>query len=191
MRALNHLKLPAALTGWLHERLEWAMYSMLYANDAVLVIEIDLAGEVKLSLDEVRPTPALSLANLCVTNNVDKTESSLYVTGVQVDGQPLAGDVWIEAAAVIKMGTEEPGADQSFASPEIYTATATLCSDLAQTLGYAVKACPLLLDEVTVAAEQGRAFFISDEFGFIPIGVVTDEETSATARLAGAFAKLW
>ncbi|MCL2136388.1 MAG: hypothetical protein FWH40_02530 [Coriobacteriia bacterium] len=71
MRDLSKLNLPNSLTAWVHERLEWAMLNLLTkGSEAVLVLHIDPAHEVRLSLDDVREAPALTLDDLCVADGL-------------------------------------------------------------------------------------------------------------------------
>lgn len=191
MRALRQLELPDALLGWVHERLEWAMINMLAkGTEAVLVLNIDPSAEVTLSLDQLREPPLISLDDIRAADN------SLYVEKPAVspddsltgssDAQALTGDIWIEHDGVLYACTEL-----------VYTATSTLCRDLATTLGYTVVDGLQTVEAISQAAAQGQAFVISDEFGFLPIAASIDRtitkppDASATARIQEAFAKLW
>jgi hypothetical protein len=191
MRALRQLELPDALLGWVHERLEWAMINMLAkGTEAVLVLNIDPSAEVTLSLDQLREPPLICLDDIRTANNslyVEKpaaspADSDIASSYVQV----LAGDIWIEHDEVLCACTEL-----------VYTATSTLCRDLATTLGYTVVDGLQSVEVISQAAVQGQAFVISDEFGFLPIAtgidhaIIKPPEASATARIQEAFAKLW
>jgi len=173
-RAIRQLKLPDALLGWVHERLEWAMFNMLSSDsEAVLVLNIDPATEVRLTLEEVREIPELSVDDLRLEDG--------FCVGVTFDGDDLAGDIWIEQDGSFTAGARE-----------IHTATSTLCRDLVQTLGYQQRAELLNVDAVQAASQHGQAFLISDEFGFVPIGSPElIEDGSATGRIRDAFARLW
>ena len=120
MRALEPLGLPDPLMGWIHERLEWALGSMLgggaavagagggLAGDAggglagggaegagggegVLVLRVDAGTEVTMTLEGLREKPRLSRRDLVVVDG--------FVIGVRYEGQPLAGTVWLERCA--------------------------------------------------------------------------------------------
>ncbi|MDR2957839.1 MAG: hypothetical protein LBU61_06670 [Coriobacteriales bacterium] len=188
MRALNRLGLTEALIGWIHERLEWAMLNMLETStEAVLVLSIDPAAEVRLSLEEVQPAPQLNTSDLCIKQG--------RVTGIYSAGQLLAGDVWLAQDGQLLASTDE-----------VYTATSTLCQDLATTLGVRVLVEPQVLSAVQQAAGLGKAFLIVDEFGFIPISQsqepvstsytatnipINSTSSSITERIRQAFARLW
>ena len=77
LRSLEPLDLPDPLMGWIHERLEWAISNMLYDNaKGVLVLKIDKAHEVTITLDDFRLLPALDCKNLLVENG--------FITGVRL-----------------------------------------------------------------------------------------------------------
>ena len=176
MRSLDGLDLPPALIGWIHERLEWAMLSMLQNDsEAVLVIEIDPVDGVRMSLDKTQDMPVLTAADCRVEEGL--------VVGADVGGQQqrLTGDVWLERDGALYASV-----------PDVISATSTLCRDVAQTLGFTVSVGLLALAEVERAASLGSAFLISDEFGFIPIGELAGLEDAPIAnRIREAFGKLW
>ena len=177
MRALSRLDLPDALMAWVHERLEWAMINMLTSgSEAVLVLGIDSATEVQLSLEDIRKKPILESADLMVHGDT--------VTGVYSDGQPIAGDIWIEQNGVLVSCVSD-----------VFTATSTLCRDLATTLGFEVEIGQQPFPVVQKAAGRGQAFVVSDEFGFLPISSqgkgATEAEGTITKRMREAFEKLW
>ncbi|MCL2631470.1 MAG: hypothetical protein FWD45_00015 [Coriobacteriia bacterium] len=216
MRALAKLELPDALIGWIHERLEWAMLSMLRkGQEAVLVLHIDPASEVRLTMDEPRQPPPLSPSDLRTEQGfvvglnrsyLDLTDTNIFVDKTSLacaesdqgageakalpaeSDQPtrppepiLAGDVWIERDDILIASV-----------CEIYTATSTLCRDLATTLGIEVQTELQTPEQVQKAAQMNQAFLITDEFGFLPIGSGSSEETStATKRICDAFTRLW
>ncbi|MDR3037227.1 MAG: hypothetical protein LBU31_02295 [Coriobacteriales bacterium] len=175
LRSLEPLGLPAPLRAWLHERLEWAASNMLNENsEGVLVIAIDPATDIVVSLDKLREPPHLTTADLVFAAGTGA------ITGVQHEGAPLAGDVWLERDDVL------------YASCDALTsATGTLARDLAQTLNITVVVCP----QQAVAIQDSSAFLISDEFGFVPLATPTPTPThrapSASQRLRECFDKLW
>jgi len=179
------------------------MYSMLMSNEAVLVLEIDLSSEVKVSLQSVTSPPIIGISDLFMIeagsqngesrkDSPDKRTADTPTThrapGVMINGMQLAGDIWVEHSDPTRLVINNDAA---------HSATSTLCSDIAQVLGIEVCASILPLEEVSTAALEQRAFFISDEFGFLPIGEMDTNDAddsgdiSATRRIAKAFAKLW
>jgi hypothetical protein len=173
--------------GWAHERLEWAMLNMLSRDsEAVLVLSIDLDGEMRMSFEGLCEMPQLGAEDLL--------EGDGLVVGVAHDGQALAGDVWLEL-----------GGRLYASAAAVTSATGTLAIDLAQTLGIEVEVGLQPLPLVRQAACDGRAFLISDEFGLVPIGEAAGGPAGAAAgagpgpagaagaaaRIQAAFAKLW
>ncbi|MCL2883592.1 MAG: hypothetical protein FWF30_03895 [Coriobacteriia bacterium] len=225
LRALRALELPEPLMGWIHERLEWALINMLEGKrEAVLVLDIDLAAEVKLSLEGVRTAPRLCVGDLEAvgaagtggagaasaagagaagvgTVGAGAAGMDDLVGGLTVADEQLVGTVWIE---------RESGLLAS--ATQLNWAADTLCFDLATTLAHGQKrepiVQPLSFNSVAQAAAAGQAFFISDEFGFLPIhpdapsfGASSDASTGQTSAwvtqsallqsLAAGFAKVW
>lgn len=172
LNSLESLNLPAPLMGWIHERLEWATINMLNQDsEGVLVLNIDTETEVVASLEELRDPPTLTVSDLTLTDGL--------IAGVQLNGEPLQGVVWVEREGMLYAS-----------APELITATATLARDLAQTLKLPVETQAQTLEQ----AQGSSLFFISDEFGFIPIqqaNATPSNETPATAKLQECFAKLW
>jgi len=172
IRALGALELPEALVGWVLERLDWAVMNMLGpGSEAVLVVELDRAREARMSLAEVAPPPSLGAGDL--------VEEQGFVLGAAVGAEPLAGDVWLELDGALAAST-----------PEVTSGTGTLGLDVARTLGIP---CEVGLQPLAVArqaAEAGRAFLLSDEFGFVPIGAAPAASGPA-ARMREAFSRLW
>jgi hypothetical protein len=181
LRALKALNLPDPLMAWLLQRLEWATGSLLNKEEeGVLVLSIDPEKDVVVSLDAVREKPMLTSEHLVIEDG--------FVIGVQCEGTPLEGSVWFEYGGMLYASCEE-----------LTTATGTLVRDLAQTLGLPVEVCPQRSACATAAPATTSAtatpattaiFFISDEFGFVPIHNAL-APSSATARIEECFAKLW
>jgi hypothetical protein len=193
--------------GWIGERLEWAVDNLFNKDsEGVLVLRINPENDVTLSLDEVREAPHLTTSDLLVENDV--------IVGVQYDGEPVAGTVWLERDGVLCASCDE-----------LVSATGTLVRDLAATLGLPVEVLPQRQADATGANDEtdasdandtndtndtrgSSAFLISDEFGFVPIwgdvaaGIAETAEITETAEAAAApptatewikdcFAKLW
>ena len=177
IRELEGLGLPAPLMGWVHERLDWAVANMLSRDsDAVLVLDVDPATEVKLSLEEPRPAPALSATDLLVADGL--------VCGIKHDGEQLAGSVWAERDGQLLAGRTK-----------LVTATETLVGDLASTLGM-----PLLLQPLAMGDDRavGAAhllhiswFLISDEFGFIPIEPYDASKSPLAEKIRQGLSRMW
>ena len=155
--------------GWIHERLEWAVANMFASDsDGVLVLSIDPAREVTVSLDDVRETPVLGCENLVVEEGV--------IAGAQYEGERLAGTVWLEHD------------DTLFAScRELISATETLARDLVTTLRLTLNVQPQPIDVL----QSSTAFLISDEFGLVMIQECPEDKAPATAKLKECFSKLW
>lgn len=170
LRSLEPLNLPHPLLGWVHERLEWALANMLSASsEGVLVLSIDPATEVTMSLDMVRETPSLSSDDLIVKEG--------FITGVQQGGSPLEGSVWLERDGMLYASCQE-----------LTTATGTLARDLAQTFKLPVSIRPQRPEDT----RQAALFLISDEHGFVPIQPASNcAAAPATAKLQECFSKLW
>jgi hypothetical protein len=181
LRALKTLNLSDPLMAWLLQRLEWATDRLLNKDDeGVLVLSIDPEKDVVVSLDAVRGKPMLTSEHLVIEDG--------FVTGVRHEGVLLEGSVWFEYEGVLHASCEK-----------LTTATGTLVRDLAQTLGLPVEVCPQrsacataapATTSATAAPATTAIFFISDEFGFVPIHNAP-VPSSATARIEECFAKLW
>ncbi|MCL1847195.1 MAG: hypothetical protein FWF91_04435 [Coriobacteriia bacterium] len=171
LRSLEPLNLPEPLMGWIHERLEWAALNMLGSDtEGVLVLNIDPAQEVTVLLDAVREAPALSREDLLVEDGL--------IVGAQSGGETLEGTVWLERVD----GTLQASGER------LYTATATLASDLCTTLKLPLEVKPQSLEAFDSAA---AAFLISNEFGFIAIKDNPSKPAPATEKLKECFSKLW
>jgi len=182
LRALKTLELPEPLLGWIHERLEWALLNMLKDDsEAVLVLDIDPAAEVKLTLEDLRAAPHLCAADI---DSQDDLAGDLTVD-LNQGGEKLTGSIWLERDGGLFASTSQ-----------IYRATDTLCYDLAKTLGHEPTVQPQTLETVELAIASGNVFFISDEFGFLPIWPGPDEVDVLTIsplveKLRAGFSKLW
>ncbi|MCL1879287.1 MAG: hypothetical protein FWF71_01505 [Actinomycetia bacterium] len=201
LRALRQMDLPEPLLGWIHERLEWAMLNMLEdKGEAVLVLDIDPKREARISLDNLREAPMLTVTDLRVVDGLvcglglddpalasDSAAAADRSLSAHVgSGQPYRGDIWVERDSTLCASCSE-----------LASATATLCSDLANTLNFPVEIKPQRSEDVEAAANKGGCFFISDEFGLVPV-TASDQQTPAAAgeapiskRLREAFAKLY
>jgi hypothetical protein len=184
LRALKALNLPDPLTAWLLQRLEWATDSLLNKEEeGVLVLSIDPEKDVVVSLDAVQDKPILTSEHLVIEDG--------FVTGVRHEGAPLEGSVWFEYEGVLHASCEK-----------LTAATGTLVRDLAQTLGLPVEICPQrgAAPPASPAPPATAVFFISDEFGFVPIhdssvstrpSTIDAQSAPATAQIEKCFAKLW
>ncbi|HBT95937.1 MAG TPA: hypothetical protein DEB24_07640 [Coriobacteriia bacterium] len=151
------------------ERLEWAITNMLHkGTEAVLVLSLDPAKEVTISLDELQETPRLTKADLI--------EEDGFIVGVQKDGTPIAGSVWLE-----KDGTLYASAT------ELYSATDTLAADLLKTLKISAIIEPQRLE----GNEWDSIFLISDEFGFVHFGENDEKVAPGSMKLEECFSRLW
>ena len=169
LRSLEPLGLPEPLMGWIHERLEWAVDNMLASDsEGVLVLNVDPVREVKVSLEELRETPALGSESLLVKEGL--------ITGIGFEGETLAGTVWLEYDGRLHASCEK-----------LVSATETLARDLADTLGI-----PLIIQPQPIeVAENSTTFLISDEFGLVLIGDHPEDTAPATTKLQECFLKLW
>jgi len=168
LRSLEPLGLPEPLMGWIHERLEWAVDNMLASDsEGVLVLNVDPAREVKVSLEELRETPALGSESLLVEEGL--------IIGVEFEGETLAGTVWLEYDNKLHASCKK-----------LVSATETLARDLVDTLGIPLSVQPQPIE----AAEGSSVFLISDEFGLVMIGNRLVGAAPATIKLQECFAKL-
>jgi len=169
LRSLEPLCLPEPLMGWIHERLEWAVDNMLASDsEGVLVLNVDPAREVKVSLEELRETPVLGNGSLLVKDGL--------IAGVVFEGETMAGTVWLEYEGKLHASCEK-----------LVSATETLARDLAKTLGF-----PLITQPQPIEAIEGSSIFlISDEFGLIMIRDQPEGTAPATTKLQECFSRLW
>ncbi|MDR3053724.1 MAG: hypothetical protein LBU48_07685 [Coriobacteriales bacterium] len=170
LNALAPLDLPAPLMGWIHERLEWAALNLLdQCSEGVLVLNIDPATEVVVSLEPLRETPQLTLDNLLVVDGV--------ITGAHIDGEQLEGVIFIEQSGVVQAS-----------ATRLVTAASTLARDLLTTLGYAVELQPVDATDFSVSS----VLLISDEFGAVPLNLTNAaDESAAVNRLRACFEKVF
>jgi hypothetical protein len=139
-------------------------------SEGVLVITIDPTTDIVVSLDKLREQPRLTTADLVFAAKTG------VITGVQHEGAPLAGDVWLERDDVLYASCDA-----------LSSATGTLVRDLAQTLNMMVVVCP----QQAATIQDSSVFLISDEFGFVPLATPTHRTSSASQRLKECFDKLW
>ena len=169
LRSLEPLDLPEPLRAWIHERLEWALANMLTDDtEGVLVLHIDPAHEVTVSLDPVRERPVLNLSSLLVEGGL--------IIGAEFDGETLEGTVWLECDGALCASCDE-----------LISATGSLAKDLCETLKLPLSIHPQHIED----AENSSLFLISDEFGFVLIQEHPCGEAPATSKLEECFSKLW
>jgi hypothetical protein len=144
------------------------MFNMLEGkNEAVLVLDIDPANEVRLSLEDPRPAPSFGTGDLRSADD--------RVIGIEQTGEQFHGSVWIERDGSLYASVES-----------LHRASDTLCHDLAKTLKFTPQTQLLTVAEVETAAAHGAAFLISDEFGFLPITAAnSSEEAGGEMQEAG------
>lgn len=180
IRELNHYEFTPALVAWVYERLEWAAAHLMNSDtDAVLVLSVDPAAEIQVSLDDARVMPEVSLDDIIFTEdgsterdapNVeessaksndpastnDSARDNPLIQGLKLDEDVPPSTVWI----VDGEGTLVAGAEA------LFSAVDTLAEQLAATQGYSVSTGVL----TRRALDEAQAVFaLSDEFGFIPL----------------------
>lgn len=149
IRELAHFDLTPALIAWVHERLEWAAANLLRSGtEAVLVLSVNPATEVQVSLEDVRSLPVIGADDLVIEEGM--------IAGLSLDEGVLPATVWLARHdGTLVASLKEP-----------VLAIDTLAQQLALTQGIVVLIEP---QPVTAYEEAAACCALSDEFGFIPL----------------------
>ncbi len=173
-RRVRGERVTTELVAWVKQQVEWGLEAASAKEpDGVLMLVVDEAGKAALTVGPHEPLRARALSGLA-----RRAESAM------VEGR--ATGVAPETLWVVRGGALVAGLDEGI----VASGSASLVSDLAQTLGIVVSRENRLAAEIVAHASQvpfDEAFLVSDEHGIV---AASNARGPLSRRLEDSYARL-